>query len=76
MPAGTADRAMSAASAPPNDKERAATLDAMLRLLDLTIAEAWRATALANMKVIDEQARLVLEFPLEDEDEPAPIFTP
>lgn len=67
---------MSAPSRPPDDEERAAALNAIIRLLDLSIAEAWRAAALANMKVIDEQARLVLEFPLGDEDEPAPIFTP
>jgi hypothetical protein len=58
------------------DPERAAALDAASGLLGLDVDPAWRAEILANMKIIAEAARLVAEFPLADEIEPAPVFSP
>jgi 1-carboxybiuret hydrolase subunit AtzG-like len=71
-----AGRAMSAGARPPREEDRVAALNAAIDLLGLPVAEAWRSAALANMKVIGEAAQLVLDFPLADEDEPAPVFTP
>ena len=56
------------------DQEREALLDAALRVLDLDILPPWRASALQHLKVAEEQASLVLEFPLDDELEPAPVY--
>ncbi len=73
---GAPDGAVTTGPCSPDDEDRADALDATLALLGLPIAVAWRAAALANMKVIGEAAQLVLEFPLADEDEPAPVFVP
>jgi Protein of unknown function (DUF4089) len=57
------------------DDETARTVvDAMLPLLDLHIDPAWRAEVIANLKVNARMARLVLEFPLDDELDVAPVF--
>jgi hypothetical protein len=60
----------------PTDKDREAALDAMTALLGLTIEPLWREAILAHMKVTGEAAQLVLDFPLEDDIEPAPVFRP
>jgi hypothetical protein len=60
----------------PTDEDRAATLDATTALLGLAIEPAWREAILAYMKVISEAAQLVLEFPLEEDVEPVPVFRP
>lgn len=60
----------------PNDKDRAAALDAAIALLGLAIEPAWREAILAHMKVTGEAAQLVLEFPLAHDIEPAPVFRP
>ena len=67
---------MSAAAPPPSDEDRAAFLDAAIEMLGLAVAPEWRAEVLAHMKVTAEAARLVLDFPLDDELEPAPVFMP
>ena len=60
----------------PADTDYVAALDMTSALLGLEIDPAWRETILAHMKVIGEAAQLVLEFPLADEIEPAPVFQP
>jgi hypothetical protein len=67
---------MTAAPPPPSDEERAASLDAAIRMLGLVVAPEWRAEVLAHMKVTAEAARLVLDFPLDDTVDPAPVFSP
>ncbi|HUK08788.1 MAG TPA: DUF4089 domain-containing protein [Stellaceae bacterium] len=58
------------------DTERAQALDAELAVLGLTIEEGWREGVLTHVRMIGDAARLVLEFPLGDEIEAAPIFIP
>ena len=50
-------------------------IDAMAKALALTIEEAWRPSVKANLEVSLRLARLVEEFALPDETEPASIFT-
>jgi len=57
-----------------DDEMAKAIIDAMAPLLGLSIEPAWRGEVAANLKVVASAARLVLEFPLEDELEPAPVF--
>ena len=57
-------------------KDRIAMLDAAIAQLGLAVAPAWREAVLIHMEVIADAARLVEEFPLEDESEPAPVFRP
>lgn len=45
-------------------------------LIGLSLAPAHRPGVVANMERIADLARLVMEFPLSDEDEPATVFRP
>ena len=47
---------------------------AAMRLLDLPVEEPWKAAVRSNLEVTLRLARLVDEFPLPDEAEPAPVF--
>lgn len=49
-------------------------IDAVARALALPVEEAWRPAIKANLEVSLRLARLVDDFPLPDESEPAPIF--
>jgi len=49
-------------------------LDAMLPMLRLHIDPPWRAEIIDNIKVNARMAQPVLEFPLEDELDAAPVF--
>lgn len=51
-------------------------VDAAARLLGLPIAPDHRDAVIVAMEAIMAQAELVLEFPLPDEIEAAPRFTP
>jgi hypothetical protein len=51
-------------------------VDQTARLLDLPIPEALRPGVVENFERIVAIAQPVLDFPLEDTDEPAPTFTP
>jgi hypothetical protein len=53
-----------------------AYLDAAAALLGLPIDPAHRPGVLLNLQRLAEMAALVMEFPLPDEIEPAPVFTP
>ena len=50
------------------------TIDANAKLLGLTIAPAWLPPVRANLDVSLRLAKLVDEFPLPDDHEPASIF--
>jgi len=50
-------------------------VDAAARALALPIDAAWRPAVKANLEVSLRIARLVDEFPLPDETEPASVFT-
>ena len=49
-------------------------IDAVTKALALPVEEAWRASIRANLEVSLRLGRLVDEFALPDETEPAPIF--
>jgi hypothetical protein len=50
-------------------------IDAVSKALALPVEEAWRPAVRANLEVSLRLGRLVDEFALPDETEPAPIFT-
>ena len=50
-------------------------IDAAAAALELPIEDAWRPAVKANLDVTLKLARLVDEFPLPDESEPASVFT-
>jgi hypothetical protein len=49
-------------------------IDAVSRALALPVDEAWKPAVRANLEVSLRLARLVDEFPLPDETEPASVF--
>jgi hypothetical protein len=61
-------------SAPPFDPLDG-LIDAALRVLALSVEPQWRAAIKSNLEVNLRMAKLVAEFALPDETEPAPIFT-
>jgi len=50
-------------------------IDAVAKALALPVEEAWRPAVRTNLDVSLRLARLVDEFALPDETEPAPVFT-
>ncbi|WP_311966843.1 DUF4089 domain-containing protein [Bradyrhizobium australiense] len=50
-------------------------IDAVATTLALPVEEAWRPAVRANLEVSLRLARLVDEFPLPDEAEPASVYT-
>ena len=50
-------------------------IDAVATALALPVEEAWRPAVRANLEVSLRLARLVDEFPLPDDTEPASVFT-
>jgi hypothetical protein len=50
-------------------------IDAVARALALRIDDAWKPAVRANLEVSLRLARLVDEFALPDETEPASVFT-
>jgi hypothetical protein len=49
-------------------------IDAVAKALALPVEEAWRPAIRANLEVSLRLGRLVDEFALPDETEPAPVF--
>ena len=49
-------------------------IDAVARALALPVEDAWRPAIRANLDVSLRLARLVDEFALPDETEPAPVY--
>ena len=60
----------------PDAFDAEAYLAAALPALGLSIDPAWKPAILANLRRNAEIARLFLDFPLGDDEEPAPVFTP
>ncbi|WFE92252.1 DUF4089 domain-containing protein [Roseibium porphyridii] len=48
----------------------------MEQTLDLTIEADWRPVVKMHITAIEKAAQSVLEFPLEDDIEAAPVFRP
>lgn len=53
-----------------------AVIDALAPLLGLTVPAEARAAVATNLRIAAAMAELVLERPLGDHAEPAPVFTP
>ena len=51
-----------------------AWLDANAALLGIPVAPEWRDAVRQHLRITRDIAQLVLEFPLPDEADPAPIF--
>jgi hypothetical protein len=52
-----------------------AVVDAMAPLLGLTLTPESRAQTLVHLRIAVEQAEKLFSVPLDDEQEPAPVFT-
>jgi hypothetical protein len=53
-----------------------AYVDAAAALIGLPIDPAYRPGVVVNLERIAQMGALVMEFPLPDEAEPAPVFRP
>ncbi|GJD65666.1 DUF4089 domain-containing protein [Methylobacterium frigidaeris] len=65
---------MTTSSLPLDDETAGAVVDAMVPLVGIPMAPEWRETVIASVKATAAAARLVLDFPLDDTVEPAPVF--
>jgi hypothetical protein len=52
-----------------------AVVDAMAPLLGLTLTPESRAQTIVHLRIAAEQAEKLLSVPLDDHEEPAPVFT-
>ena len=52
-----------------------AVVDAMAPLLGLTLMPESRAQTVVHLRIAAEQAEKLLSVPLDDQQEPAPVFT-
>ena len=59
---------------PVDDETALALVDAAAPLLGIELDPAWRAAVATNLKATANAAGLVLDFPLPDELESAPVF--
>ena len=62
------------ASHPLNKDEAGVIADAAMPLLGIATEPAWRDAVVANIQATAAAARLFLDFPLDDDVEPAPVF--
>ena len=53
-----------------------ALVDAMAPLLGLTLTPESRAQTILHLRIAAQQAEKLLSVPLDDQEEPAPVFTP
>ena len=53
-----------------------ALIDASLPLLGLSLPEGARPIVKLHLETAERLARLVADFPLDDESEPAPVYAP
>jgi len=53
-----------------------AYVDAALPMLSFAVDPAWRPSILANFRRTAEIAEAFLAFPLDDAEEPAPVYAP
>ncbi len=56
------------------DSELDAWLDGTATLLDISVSDEWRATVRQHLRITHDLAQLVMNFPLPDEADPAPVF--
>jgi hypothetical protein len=47
----------------------------MLPVLGLTVTQESRAQTIVHLRIAAEHARKLLSVPLDDQEEPAPVFT-
>jgi hypothetical protein len=52
-----------------------AVVDAMAPLLGLTLTPQSRAQTVVHLRIAAEQAEKLLSVPIDDQQEPAPVFT-
>lgn len=53
-----------------------AWIDAMAPVMGITVDPAWRAGIVQNLQVTHRLAALVLELPMDEREEPAPVYQP
>lgn len=53
-----------------------ALVNVMVPLLGLTVTAESRAQTVVHLRIAAEQAEKLLSVSLDDQDEPAPVFTP
>ena len=53
-----------------------ALVNVMVPLLGLTVTAELRAQTVVHLRIAAEQAEKLLSVSLDDQDEPAPVFTP
>ena len=58
-----------------NSFDPEAVVDAIAPLLGLTLTPESRAQTLVHLRIAAEQAEKLLSMPLDDQQEPAPVFT-
>jgi Protein of unknown function (DUF4089) len=51
-------------------------VDAMARLVGLTLTAESRAQTILHLRIAAEQAERLLSVSLDDQEQPAPVFTP
>jgi hypothetical protein len=54
----------------------AALVDAMAPLLGLTLTAESRAQTMLHLRIAADQAEKLLSISLDDQEQPAPVFTP
>ena len=65
---------MTTAPTPLDDDAAFAVVDVVILLLGIPMAPEWREEVAANVKTTAVAARFVIDFPLPDDVEPAPVF--
>ncbi len=60
----------------PNDIQLGTVVDAMAPILGIPVTSEFRPGVIANLRISLELAALVLAFPLDEREEPAPVFRP
>ena len=64
-----------APASPPLDEHAAGRIvDAVAPMIGIAVDPEWRAGVVGHLRATVDAARLVADFPLEDELEPAPVF--
>jgi hypothetical protein len=53
-----------------------ALIEAMAPLLHLTLTPESRAQIVVHLRIAAEQAALLLSAPIDDDEEPSPVFVP
>ena len=53
-----------------------AWIDAMMPVLGITLDPAFRPGVVQNLQVVLRLSGIVLEFPLDEREEPAPVYEP